>query len=232
MAPTRRILLRAIVGIAALGSVGVSFAEERVVKLGVLAPLTGGAAADGEEMVRGLTLAAEDANAKGGVAGYKFEVVQADTRNQQSDAVASAVERLLGEKDLHMIFTGYASGSNFEIEPIAEAGIPYFLSANSQQTRDIVAKDPSKYPGVWSLTPSYDAYETELVPVVQALEKAGQIKLSGKKVALISEDFTTQNGMLTPSLKVKRRVVWGKYAPQIEALYGDVDKSKGAAAQA
>jgi branched-chain amino acid transport system substrate-binding protein len=160
----------------------------------VLAPLTGGAAADCEEMVRGLTLAAEKANAKGGVAGYKFEVAQADTRNQQSDAVASAVERLLGEKDLHMIF-GYASGSNFEIEPIAEAGIPYFLSANSQQTRDIVAKDPSKYPGVWSVTPSYDAYENELVPVVEGFEKAGKINLPGKKVALISSDNPYPKGI-------------------------------------
>jgi long-chain acyl-CoA synthetase len=53
-----------------------------------------------------------------------------------------------------------------------------------------------------------------------------------KKIAVISEDFTTQNGMLTPSLKVKRRVVWGKYAPQIEALYGDANKGKGASAQA
>jgi branched-chain amino acid transport system substrate-binding protein len=93
MAATRRVLLSAIFGIAALGSVGVSFGEEKVVKLGVLAPLTGGAAADGEEMVRGLTLAAEEANAKGGVAGYKFEVVQADTRNQQSDAVARSLSR-------------------------------------------------------------------------------------------------------------------------------------------
>lgn len=53
-----------------------------------------------------------------------------------------------------------------------------------------------------------------------------------KKITLISEDFTTQNGMLTPSLKVKRRVVWGKYAPLIEALYADAEKSKSAAATA
>ena len=155
MATTRRTLLSAIFGIAAFAGASGAFAADDAVQLGILAPLTGGAAADGEEMVRGLTLAVEEANAKGGVAGHKFEVVQGDTRNQQSDAVASAVERLLGEKNLHMIFTGYASGSNFEIEPIAEAGIPYFLSANSQQTRDIVAKDPSKYPGVWSLTLFY-----------------------------------------------------------------------------
>lgn len=37
--------------------------------------------------------------------------------------------------------------------------------------------------------------------------------------ALIAEDFTTDNGMLTPSLKVKRRKVLEKYQPAIDALY-------------
>src|SRR5262245_350438 len=100
MATTRRILLSAIFAIAALTSACGALAAGDVIQLGILAPLTGGAAADGEEMVRGLTLAVEEANAKGGVAGHKFEVVQGDTRNQQSDAVASAVERLLGQKNL------------------------------------------------------------------------------------------------------------------------------------
>jgi long-chain acyl-CoA synthetase len=51
-----------------------------------------------------------------------------------------------------------------------------------------------------------------------------------KKVALVPEDFSTQNGMLTPSLKVKRRVVWQKYGPKIEALYAEGAPSKGASA--
>jgi long-chain acyl-CoA synthetase len=54
-----------------------------------------------------------------------------------------------------------------------------------------------------------------------------------KKITMIAEDFTTQNGMLTPSLKLKRRVAWQKYGPQVEALYAD-DKgaSKSASATA
>ena len=52
-----------------------------------------------------------------------------------------------------------------------------------------------------------------------------------KRFTLTGDDFTTQNDMLTPSLKVKRRVVWAKYGKQIEALYAD-DKGKGAAADA
>ncbi len=50
-----------------------------------------------------------------------------------------------------------------------------------------------------------------------------------KKITLTAEDFTAQNNMLTPSMKVKRRFVWQKYSAQIEALYTDDAKSKAAA---
>jgi len=37
--------------------------------------------------------------------------------------------------------------------------------------------------------------------------------------AVIDSDFTTENGMLTPSLKLKRRTVLEKYGPLLDALY-------------
>ena len=49
-----------------------------LVKNGVLTPLTGPTASDGEEFVRGVELAVKEANANGGVAGHTFEVVTAD----------------------------------------------------------------------------------------------------------------------------------------------------------
>ncbi len=53
-----------------------------------------------------------------------------------------------------------------------------------------------------------------------------------KKIALTPEDFTPENGMLTPSLKVKRRVVMAKYQGAIEELYKGEGKEKGASASA
>ena len=52
-----------------------------------------------------------------------------------------------------------------------------------------------------------------------------------KDFALIPEDFTTENGMLTPSLKVKRRKVVEVYQPVIDALYAK-KREKGADAGA
>lgn len=50
-----------------------------------------------------------------------------------------------------------------------------------------------------------------------------------KKITLTTEDFTIQNGLLTPSLKLKRRMAWQKFGPQVEALYADDAKGKSAA---
>lgn len=44
-----------------------------------------------------------------------------------------------------------------------------------------------------------------------------------QKFLLISEDFTTANGMLTPSLKLKRRNVVAAYSDAIEALYAQAE---------
>lgn len=182
----RKLLRNALVAAAVIAAMP-ALAQDKVAKIGVLAPLTGGSAADGNEMVNGAKLAVDEINAAGGVAGYKLEIVVGDTQNQEADVVTSAFERLAGDPGVNAMMTGYASGSNFEIELMAEQEMPYLLSANSGQTRDIISPSPDKFPTVWSLTPSYDAYETAMVPVIAQLE-AGGIKLPNKKAALISSD--------------------------------------------
>jgi long-chain acyl-CoA synthetase len=47
-----------------------------------------------------------------------------------------------------------------------------------------------------------------------------------KEFALTPEDFTPENGLLTPSLKVKRRKVFEKYQSVIEALYTKKKESR------
>jgi long-chain acyl-CoA synthetase len=48
-----------------------------------------------------------------------------------------------------------------------------------------------------------------------------------KKVALLAGEFTIESGVLTPTQKVKRRVVQQQFAEVIEGLYGDGEPSGG-----
>ncbi|MDQ6434845.1 ABC transporter substrate-binding protein [Mesorhizobium sp. LHD-90] len=174
--------------IAALTAAASTAAFADTIKIGLLAPLTGPAAADGQEFQRGAQLAIDEINAAGGFNGDTFELAVGDVKDQSAGAVTSAVERLLGDQDVHLMTTGYASLTNFEIDNMAEAEMPYILSANSQQTKDIVSADPSKYGCCWSLTPSYDAYNTDVTTFVEKLAADGKIQLPTRKVAIVSSD--------------------------------------------
>lgn len=182
----RRATLAASALALVVGMGTAAFAD--VVKIGLLAPLTGPAAADGQEFQRGAQMAIDEANAAGGIDGHTFELVIGDVKDQSAANVTSAVERLLGDPDVHFMLTGYASLTNFEIDNMAEAEMPYMLAATSQQTRDIIAPDPEKYGCCWSLTPSFDAYNTDVTYFVEKLAKEGKITLATKKVAVISSD--------------------------------------------
>ena len=189
----RRTLLATATALGLLAQAGIASAE--VVKIGVLAPVSGPAAADGQEMVNGAQLAVDELNAAGGIAGYTFELVVGDVVDGAADKVTTAAERLLGDRDLGAIMTGYASGSNFEIELMAEMEMIYMVSANSSQTEAMIAPDPEAFPTVWSLTPSFAGYNTEIVPVIDGLADAGKLDLPNRKVAIIASDNPYSKGI-------------------------------------
>ncbi|MFK7751081.1 MAG: ABC transporter substrate-binding protein [Sedimentitalea sp.] len=166
-----------------------------VVKIGVLAPVSGAQAADGQEMVNGAQMAVDELNAAGGIAGHTFELVVGDVVDGAADKVTTAAERLLGQRDMGAIMTGYASGSNFEIELMAEQEMIYLVSANSSQTEGIISPNPDDFPTVWSLTPSFAGYDTEIVPVIDGLSADGKLDLPNKKVALIASDNPYSKGI-------------------------------------
>jgi branched-chain amino acid transport system substrate-binding protein len=176
-------------------------AYAEVVKIGLLAPLTGPAAADGEEFVRGVEWAIEETNAKGGVAGHTFALEVADVRDQSAANVSSAAERLIGTEGVEVILTGYASLSMFEVDLMAEAGMPYIAAGPSSSFAGITTQAIENYWCCWSYTASFKGYETDVRPAVEALAERGEITLRDKTVAIISSDNayskTISEGMKT-----------------------------------
>jgi len=59
-------------------------------------------------------------------------------------------------------------------------------------------------------------YEAIVKKVNVALEHHETIK----KVGVVAEEWTIEEGELTPSMKLKRRVILEKYKDKIKAMYG------------
>jgi branched-chain amino acid transport system substrate-binding protein len=102
--------------------------------------------------------------------------------------VITAVRRLTGMPDLHIIFAPYASTSNFEINLMAKAKMPYLLSGGSEATKGIISKDPSAFPTVWSRVPDYGGYSTDLPPLLNKYIAAGNLAVPAKTVYIIGSD--------------------------------------------
>ena len=165
----------------------------KTTKIGILAPLSGGGmSADAQDVVNAAQMAIDELNAAGGVCGpgsrYKFEIVTADTEGERNDAVVTGFRRLNSTEGLNFIMTGYASTSNFEIDLMAKAKMPYLFSANSEQTKKIIPRNPAGYPTVWSRVPDYGGYNTDLPPLLDKMIAAGTLKVPSKTVYMIGSD--------------------------------------------
>jgi branched-chain amino acid transport system substrate-binding protein len=165
----------------------------KTIKIGILAPFSGGGmAADANDIGNAANLAADELNAAGGVCGkgarYKFTFEKGDTEGQRSDAVITAVRRLTSEPDLHIIFAPYASTSNFEINLMAKAQMPYLISGGAEATKGIISKNPSGFPTVWSRVPDYGGYGTDLPPLLNKYLDQGKLAVPAKTVYIIGSD--------------------------------------------
>ncbi len=100
--------MKRILIVLAAVMVSLAFAADPVT-IGILSPLTGGAAGTGQAQKEGFDLALQQINAAGGVLGQPMKVIYADTQADGKVAVA-AFEKLMTEDNVQFIGGGYSSG--------------------------------------------------------------------------------------------------------------------------
>ena len=96
------------------------------VKIGLVAALSGQSAASGEAITRGLTVAIDEINAKGGVlGGRKLELVRRDDEANPAKGVIAARELIFKEK-VAVLFGGIDTPVSLAIVPIVnEEKVPF-----------------------------------------------------------------------------------------------------------
>jgi branched-chain amino acid transport system substrate-binding protein len=120
---TRRFILA---GAAAL-SVAAAFPAhaQETIKLGLVAAMSGQSAKSGEAIVRGLTIAMDEINAKGGVLGKKIELLVRDDESNPAKGVVAARELVQREKVV-AFFGGLDTPVSMAIVPFAnQAKVPF-----------------------------------------------------------------------------------------------------------
>src|ERR1700734_1549571 len=216
---TRRQALAIPAGLALGGLIGrPAFAAEPV-KVGLVAALSGPSAKSGEGITRGLTIAIDEINARGGVLGGRMlELVRRDDESNPAKGQTAARE-LIDKEGVAVIFGGIDSPVSLAIVPVMNAAKVPFMgvwAAATNITRN--GADPnyifrlsavdvlvdralikhamtsfgSKKPGLMLVNNGWG--ESNLAGLTAAAEAAG-IKLAG------AEKFEDKDVDMTPQLQ-------------------------------
>jgi len=119
---------------------GAAIGQGEPFRIGTILSVTGPGAFLGDHMKRGMEIAIEEINARGGISGRKIEWVFYDAETQASKAVTS-VRRLIEQDKVDMIVGGgNASGLALAMVPIVEkAGMPFISTEGAMSIVNPVA---------------------------------------------------------------------------------------------
>ena len=138
----------AVVTVALLLICGSAWAQEAI-KVGVVGPRTGPAAATGAAFDEGIKLATEYVNSKGGVMGKKLEIVFEDTAGAP-DKAASGFERLVTRDKVVMVLgESHSSSALAQIEVANRLKVPFVVA--EAWADEVTSKN---YPYVFRAGPS------------------------------------------------------------------------------
>ncbi len=177
-----------------LGFANLSSAE--TIKIGVVGPRTGSAAAEGTAFDEGIALALDAIRAKGGIHGSSVEVVFEDTGGGPEKAAAAFEKLVTKDKVAIVLGESHSSAALAEIEVANRYHTPFIVA---EAWADAIME--KKYPSVFRAGP----YNTDVVnsTIVQFI-KEGHFK----KVSIVAEnsDWGKGIGALTDSALKKEKI--------------------------
>ncbi len=113
--------------VLSLGAAFMASAAHADIKIGLNVPLTGFAASDGKSALEGAKLAVAQANAKGGVAGQKLELVIYDDQASPKEAVPVATKLVEKDKVVGAVSGSYSGSTRAAAPVFQQAKIPYVV---------------------------------------------------------------------------------------------------------
>ncbi|HEX2336479.1 MAG TPA: ABC transporter substrate-binding protein [Hyphomicrobiaceae bacterium] len=138
-----RIVRQLLFVITALSTTVLPVSAQETVKLGLVAAMSGQSAKSGEAIVRGLSVAIDEINAKGGLLGKKVELIVRDDESNPAKGAVAARELVQREK-VAALFGGLDTPVSLAIVPFAnQTKVPFIgvWAAGTPITRNGAAEN-------------------------------------------------------------------------------------------
>jgi len=171
---------------AAALSLSIGQAGAQTIKIGVNEPLTGPFAASGTYVVNGAKIAADEANAKGGVLGQKIELVIEDNKSNPTEAAAVA-EKLITRDKVPVIMGAWGSSLTLAVMPkLLEYKVPMVVETSSSSKITT-----SGNPYIFRISPpsSVEANEFKTIAPKLGIKKADFLVINNDWGRGAAEDF-------------------------------------------
>lgn len=133
------VCLVAALMVLAVTPVIVPAAEEKVIRIGAMYPMTGRAGLYGIDSVAAAEMAIDEINAKGGVNGYKIDATFTDSKAKPAYAVRVAT-RYITEDNVHFLFGVVSSGVGLAVTEVSKQYKKIFIGTDHASTQLTVDK--------------------------------------------------------------------------------------------
>jgi len=117
--------------------------KENVIKIGLVAPLTGDVKTFGESTRNGFTLATEEVNALGGINGKTVKVYVTDDRNDPTEA-RNAGSKLINQDGVKLIIGSVSSKCSIPLSEICQSCGAVMISPTSTNPKVTINDDGSR----------------------------------------------------------------------------------------
>ena len=141
--PVTKLSRGSLIAAACALLLAVPAAAQEKIKLGLVAAMSGQSAKSGEAIVRGLTIAADEINAKGGLLGKQIELIVRDDESNPAKGAVAARE-LVQREQVAALFGGLDTPVSIAIVPFANsAKVPFMgvWAAGTPITRNGAAEN-------------------------------------------------------------------------------------------
>ena len=108
------------------------FAQEKVIKIGALYPMTGRAGLYGLDSVDAAEMAIDEINAKGGVKGYKLLLINTDSKAKPDHSVRVA-RRYIDDEKVHFLFGVVSSAVGLALTEVSKQNKKIFIGRSEER---------------------------------------------------------------------------------------------------